>query len=63
MNTSKISQLIHQQKEKSEHIHQPHFNLEAQVNSGRIKHTQNNTMKKHKYSSGPCILPQEVFEK
>ena len=63
MNTSKISQLIHQQKEKSEHIHQPHFNLEAQVNSGRIKHTHNYTMKKHNYPAGPCILPQEVFEK
>ncbi len=64
MNTSKISQLISKQKEKMEHIHQPHFNLEAQVNSGRLKNTHNNyTMKKHNYSAGPCILPQEVFEK
>jgi phosphoserine aminotransferase len=22
-----------------------------------------NTMKKHNYSAGPCILPQEVFDK
>lgn len=63
MNSSKFSQLIDQQKEKSDHVHQPHFNLEAQVNSGRKNYTQLHTMKKHNYSAGPCILPQEVFDK
>jgi phosphoserine aminotransferase len=27
------------------------------------KITTTTTMKKHNYSAGPCILPQEVFEK
>ena len=64
MNTSKISQIIGNEKEKSEHIHKPNFNLEALVNSGKnTTTTQLYTMKKHNYSAGPCILPQEVFEK
>jgi phosphoserine aminotransferase len=29
----------------------------------QIKTNSNYTMKKHNYSAGPCILPQEVFEK
>lgn len=63
MSFSKFSRLIDKQKEKNEHVHQPHFNLEAQVNSGRKHNTQLHIMKKHNYSAGPCILPQEVFEK
>ena len=63
MDSSKFSQLVDKQKEKNEHIHQPHFNLEAQVNSGRKNYTQPTIMKKHNYSAGPCILPKEVFEK
>ena len=64
MNTSKISQIIGNEKEKAEHIHKPNFNLEAIVNSGKnTTTTQHYKMKKHNYSAGPCILPQEVFEK
>ncbi|GAQ49479.1 phosphoserine aminotransferase [Flavobacterium psychrophilum] len=64
MSTSKISQIIGAEKEKPEHIHKPNFNLEALINSGKnTSTTQQHTMKKHNYSAGPCILPQEVFEK
>ena len=64
MITSKISQIIGTEKEKPEHIHKPNFNLEALINSGKSTTTiQHYTMKKHNYSAGPCILPQEVFEK
>lgn len=59
-----ISKLIQNQKKKETHIHTPNFNLEARVNSGRTNNTTNNNkMKKHNFSAGPCILPQEVFEK
>lgn len=59
-----ISKLIQNQKNKDTHIHKPNFNLEARVNSGRNNNTTNkNKMKKHNFSAGPCILPQEVFEK
>ena len=64
MITSKISQIIGAEKEKPEHIHKPNFNLEALINSGKsTTTTQHYTMRKHNYSAGPCILPQEVFEK
>lgn len=35
MALSKISSLIKAQKEKEVHKHEPNFNLEAKVNSGR----------------------------
>ena len=57
----KINAIINNQKEKKENIHQPNFNLEFRIISGR--NTKVNTMKIHNYSAGPCILPQEVFEK
>lgn len=62
---SKFLDILKNQKEKEVHKHEPNFNLEAKVNSNRFhsKQTQSNPMKKHNYSAGPCILPQEVFEK
>ncbi|SPE78437.1 Phosphoserine aminotransferase [Flavobacterium columnare] len=59
----KFSDIIKGQKEKETHVHEPRFNLEARVNANRLYVKSNNkqTMKKHNYSAGPCILPQEVF--
>ena len=56
-----ISKIISNQKDKENNIHQPNFNLEFQIISGRNKNLK--PMKIHNYSAGPCILPQEVFEK
>jgi phosphoserine aminotransferase len=74
MSTSKFTQFIEDQKAQKGNANNSHFNLEAEVNSGRknkksnlesISKSENKTiaMKKHNYSAGPCILPQEVFEK
>ena len=61
---SKFLDIIKKQKELEVHQHQPNFNLEAKVNANRVhSKLKHNTMKKHNYSAGPCILPQEVFEK
>ncbi len=61
---SKFLDIIKKQKEQEVHQHQPNFNLEAKVNANRVhSKLKHNTMKKHNYSAGPCILPQEVFEK
>jgi phosphoserine aminotransferase len=57
----KISKIISQQKEKETNVHQPNFNLEFNIISGRNKTIK--PMKIHNYSAGPCILPQEVFKK
>ncbi|AEW85144.1 3-phosphoserine/phosphohydroxythreonine aminotransferase [Flavobacterium columnare] len=59
-----FSDIIKKQKEQETHIHQPRFNLEARINANRlqIKSNKKQTMKKHNYSAGPCILPQEVFD-
>lgn len=62
---SKFLDILKNQKEKEVHKHEPNFNLEAKVNSNRFhsKQIATNPMKKHNYSAGPCILPQEVFNK